>query len=82
MFDYIIHAIQKSIPDAEVTIRDPRNDGVHLAATVISKEFEGKSLVGQHRMVMNALKEEFKGDLHALSLTTKVKKDQTENDTE
>ncbi|MFN7161291.1 MAG: BolA/IbaG family iron-sulfur metabolism protein [Candidatus Gracilibacteria bacterium] len=76
MFDYIIEAIKKAIPDAEVIIRDPRNDGVHLAATVISKEFEGKGLVAQHRMVMNALKEEFKEDLHALSLTTKVKKEE------
>jgi len=34
-------------------------------------EFEGKSLIQRHRMVMNALAEEMKGPIHALTLTVK-----------
>ena len=59
-----------AVPNAQVIVRDPRNDGEHLEATVISESFEGMTLVNQHRQVMKPLKAAFAGDLHALALKT------------
>jgi stress-induced morphogen len=62
--------ILNALPDAKVIVRDPMNDGAHLEATVASQSFVGKTLVEQHRQVMQSLKAEFAGDLHALKLKT------------
>ena len=59
-----------ALPNAQVMVRDPMNDGAHLEATVISEFFVGMSLVNQHRQVMKSLKDKFTGDLHALALKT------------
>ncbi len=63
--------IEQELPGSKVEILDPRKDGVHLKAIVTYKEFSGKSLLEQHRMVYNALKEELKQEVHALALETK-----------
>ena len=62
--------ILAAVPDAQVIVRDPNNDGAHFEATVISQSFEGMRLVEQHRIVMQSLKKAFTGDVHALSLKT------------
>jgi acid stress-induced BolA-like protein IbaG/YrbA len=69
-YSEIKEAITKSIPNAQVHILDPQNDGVHLEALVISPEFSGKSLVQQHQMVMLPLSQQFNTSLHALGLKT------------
>ena len=66
----IINAIQNSLDGAEVQVMNPRQDGLHFDAIVISSHFSGKSLVEQHQMVMNPLKDLFNSSLHALSLKT------------
>lgn len=63
-------AIQDVLPDAEIVVMDPMNDGVHLEAVVISPHFEGMNRVQQHRIVMNSLKKQFQTVLHALKLQT------------
>ena len=73
--DEIINMITKAIPDAEVEVRDLAGDDNHYAATVISKVFEGKTKVIQHKMVYDALEGKMGSVLHALSLTTLTKKD-------
>ena len=70
MVEEIKAKIQERLPDAVVQVMDPNQDGEHFQAVVISKSFEGLSLVKQHQMVMNALKEEFKEKVHALALKT------------
>ncbi len=62
--------IETGLPGAQVKILDPMNDGVHLKAEVRYAGFSGKKLLEQHRMVMSTLKEELKGDLHALAVET------------
>lgn len=62
--------IMAAVPNAQVIVRDPMNDGAHLEATVISESFVGMPLVKQHRQVMLSLKEAFAGELHALALKT------------
>ena len=62
--------IQDAIPDAQVYVQDPMNDGQHLQAIVVSKNFEGLPLVKQYQMVMRALKQAFAESVHALGLKT------------
>ena len=63
--------IKSSIPDAKVIIEDLRGDGDHYSATVISKTFDGKSKIEQHKMVYNSLKGKMGNELHALAIKTK-----------
>lgn len=60
--------IQVAIPDARVEMRDLTGTEDHWEATVISAAFQGKSPIQRHRMVFDALAEEMKGPIHALSL--------------
>ena len=60
--------IQAALPDATVYVHDP--DGEHFTALVISPSFEGVSLIKQHKLVMNPLKEAFATTVHALGLKT------------
>ena len=64
--------IIQSIPDAKVSIEDLRGDGDHYSATVISKSFDGKSKLDQHKMVYESLQGKMGNELHALELKTKT----------
>jgi stress-induced morphogen len=64
--------ILEALPGAEVEVLDPMRDGDHLQATVVSEKFAGMPLVKQHKLVMDALREPLKGQLHALQLKTKT----------
>lgn len=69
LVEEIKSCIKAEIADAEVLIHDP--DGTHFSALVISSEFAGILPIKQHRMVMNALKQQLSTDrVHALSLKT------------
>ena len=67
---HVKEIIENAIPNAEVHILDPMNDGQHLQAIVISSAFEGMMLIKQHQMVMKPLKEAMAGAVHALALKT------------
>ena len=64
--------IKQYIPDAKVSIEDLQGDGDHYSATVISKSFEGKSKLDQHKMVYESLQGKMGNELHALALKTKA----------
>ena len=68
--DSIKHIIQTHIPNATIYVEDPYQDGEHFEAIVISELFETKSLVEQHRMVMQPLRGAFAESVHALALKT------------
>ncbi len=58
--------IRAGMPGAEVTVT---GDGRHFEAVVVSPEFEGKSLIERHRLVMATVTAEIRSDaLHALSI--------------
>lgn len=62
--------IESGLPGAQVQVS---GDGRHFEALVVSDEFEGKSLIQRHRMVMDAVKTEIASDeLHALSIKAKT----------
>ncbi|MBY0369159.1 BolA family transcriptional regulator [bacterium] len=55
-------------------INESRNHGVppgsetHFKLLVVSKTFEGKTLVDRHRLIYGLLEPEMKGGVHALAL--------------
>jgi stress-induced morphogen len=67
--------IKVALPDAEVTVEDPYNDGNHLSARVVSSAFKGLSRPAQHRLVYDAISAEIAGPLHALALKTSAPAD-------
>jgi acid stress-induced BolA-like protein IbaG/YrbA len=63
--------IKASIPDAQVQVQDLTGGGDHYQATVVSSQFEGKSLVQQHQLVYGALRQAMSSEaIHALALKT------------
>ena len=50
-------------------------DGTQFEATVIYKDFAGKSMLQQHRMVYATLGDSMQGAIHALSLRTYTPQD-------
>ena len=60
--------IEKNIPNSSAEVFAVKPDGMHFKAIVQSKKFEGKTMIEQHRMVYDSLKEEFKNGLHSLSI--------------
>ncbi|ODR82776.1 BolA family transcriptional regulator [Haladaptatus sp. W1] len=68
----VAELIESELDDADATVSHPRgvHDEDHLAATVVSPAFEGKTLVEQHQMVYDALGDHMTTDIHALELKT------------
>ncbi|MCR9145356.1 MAG: BolA/IbaG family iron-sulfur metabolism protein [bacterium] len=64
--------LEQGLAGASVEILDPYQDGVHIKAVVVYPGFEGKTLIQQHRMVYDLVREELKGELHALALETRA----------
>ena len=65
------NAIQRLLPDAQVTVEDLNGTGDHLKINVISRSFAGLSLIKQHQLVYEALKHELASEaIHALALST------------
>jgi stress-induced morphogen len=67
----LYNMISEAFPKAEIKIKDLAGDGDHYAVEIICPSFAGKSLVAQHKMVNQALKDILGGQLHALSIKTK-----------
>jgi stress-induced morphogen len=65
--------IIKSIPDATIEIKDLVGDSNHYSAKIISKIFNGKSRIEQHKIVYKSLQGKMGNELHALSITTEGK---------
>ena len=65
--------ITRSIPDANIEIRDLVGDSNHYSAKIISKIFNGKSKIEQHKIVYKSLQGKMGNELHALSITTEGK---------
>ena len=48
----------------------PPNSETHFKVTIVSRAFEGKTLVARHQMIYRLLSEEMAGTVHALALHT------------
>ena len=45
-------------------------DHLHLGLLVVTPDFQGKTRIEQHQMVMDILKEPLQGEIHAVQITT------------
>lgn len=68
--DEIEKKIRAALPDAQVSLTDLTGTQDHWEATIVSAAFEGKSPIQRHRLVFDALADEMKGPIHALTLKT------------
>ena len=64
--------IKAGLPDAEVVVR---GEGDHFEAVVVSRQFAGRSMVQQHRLVYASLGDRMGGEIHALALRTLTPED-------
>ena len=68
----VINLITKKIPNSQVLV-ESLNGNDHLQVTVTSSQFNGLSLVKQHKLVYSALKNELASEaIHALALKTQT----------
>ena len=66
----VIKFISNKIPNSKVLVENLKGND-HLQVTVVSSEFNGLSLVKQHKLVYSALKEKLASEaIHALALKT------------
>lgn len=81
----IVERLQQGLTSSELEVEDVSylhaghagvrgsTDGeTHFNVRVISKDFEGKSLVKRHRLIYDLLQEELQSGLHALSIDAKT----------
>lgn len=67
----IAELIRNVLPNARVQVEDPNHDGQHFAAIVVAEQFEGLSMIKQHKLVYSAIQEHLdSGAIHALQLKT------------
>ena len=61
--------IRRALPDAEVTVTDKTGMMDHFIVRVVSKHFDGKSLLDRNRLVYQALSEPMQdGRIHAVEI--------------
>lgn len=69
--DQVEAMIKAGLPDAQVEVQDLTGGGDHYQVTVVSGEFEGRSLVQQHQLVYGAVRQAMSSEaIHALALKT------------
>jgi len=68
--DKIKERIEQAIPTTHVQILD-LGGGDHIRAIVVSPAFVGKSLIQQHKMILDLFRKEIdSNDVHALTVKT------------
>lgn len=60
--------LKLAMSDAQIEVIDLTGTRDHYKVIIVSAAFEGKLPIKRHRMVYDALKEEMKGPIHALTL--------------
>ena len=65
--------IEEGLPGASAQVS---GDGRHFEAIVVHADFEGRSMIEQHRLVYAGLGDKMASTIHALSLRTYANTDQ------
>jgi stress-induced morphogen len=68
--DSLERLIVTAFPDARVHVTDLTGTQDHYEVSIVSSHFRGLPKIKQHRLVHEALREQLKGPIHALSLKT------------
>ena len=73
MTERLEELLRRAFPEAtELSVEDRTGGGDHFQVTVTSSRFTGLSLVGQHRLVYDALAEPLAdGTIHELRIRTR-----------
>ena len=72
LVDDVKGLIESALPGSSVEVID-EGGGDHLRVNVVASQFEGLSLIEQHRLVKNAVRERSDtGELHSLTIKTSV----------
>jgi stress-induced morphogen len=72
LVDDVKRLIEGALPGATVEVID-EGGGDHLRVNVAASQFAGLSLIEQHRLVKNAVRERSEtGELHSLTIKTSV----------
>jgi stress-induced morphogen len=72
LVDDVRSLIEDALPGSTVEVID-EGGGDHLRANVAASQFEGLSLIEQHRLVKSAVRERSEtGELHSLTIKTSV----------
>ena len=67
----LVGLIKSHLEDADVHVSDlVTGKQAHHGLVVVSDAFEGKSLLEQHQVVMDILKEKLKREIHAIKIKT------------
>ena len=64
--------IEAALPCEHVQVQ---GDGQHFEAVIVCAGFQGKTRIGQHQMVYQALGDHMDADIHALSMKTLTPED-------
>jgi len=63
--------IEEKLPGSKAQVQDLTGTSDHYSVVVVSPQFEGKSMIDQHRMVKALFDRDIaSGEVHALSLKT------------
>lgn len=65
--------LKTGLTKAEVDVIDLTGTKDHYRVTIVAPQFEGKTMLNQHRMIYNILHDDMEaqgGGIHALSLAT------------
>ena len=68
--DELKSRIEAALPGSEAEVEDWTGGGDHFRATIVAPQFEGLSMLAQHRLVYEVFGDEIGGPIHALSLKT------------
>ena len=64
--------IREHFPNAIIKITDLANDQDHYSLEIEDARFQGLSILAQHRMVKDALRDTLHKQLHAITIKTKI----------
>ena len=71
--DEISRLVKEAISDAHVQVEDMTGTGDHFQGYVVSRMFEGKTLIEQHQLVQRALQAAMEdGRIHAVQIKTET----------
>ena len=69
----IARKLKVDLPGAQVDVTDLTGTEDHYRVTIVAPQFEGKTMLNQHRMIYEILHNDMEahgGGIHALSLAT------------
>lgn len=71
-FDVLHARLTAAFPNANIVLEDYQGDQDHYRVMIDCESFAGKTQIQQHKMVHQALGSMMDGQLHALTIQTKI----------